>query len=34
MSVNWEILKNKGNEEFKKKNFSSSIASYSDAISI
>jgi tetratricopeptide (TPR) repeat protein len=33
MSVNWEILKEKANQEFKKKNYNAAISLYSDAIS-
>lgn len=33
MSNKWEILKDKGNEEFRKQNFSSAISLYSDSIS-
>ncbi len=32
MSINWEILKEKGNEEFKKKNYNTAINLYSQAI--
>jgi len=32
MSKEWEILKDKGNEEFKKKNYNSAINIYSQAI--
>jgi hypothetical protein len=28
----WEVLKDKGNEEYRKKNYNSAIALYSDAI--
>lgn len=34
MSISWETLKEKGNEEYKKKNYQSAISHYSDAISI
>ncbi len=33
MSVKWEILKDKGNEEFRKKNYSSAISLYTESIS-
>jgi tetratricopeptide (TPR) repeat protein len=33
MSNKWEILKDKGNEEFRKQNFSSAISLYSESIS-
>lgn len=33
MSVKWEILKDKANEEVKKKNFTSAISLYTDSIS-
>ena len=33
MSVKWEILKDKANEEVKKKNFNSAIGLYTDSIS-
>ena len=32
MSKEWELLKEKGNEEFKKKNYNSAINLYSQAI--
>ena len=32
MSTEWELLKEKGNEEFKKKNYNSAINIYSQAI--
>ena len=32
MSKDWEILKEKGNEEFKKKNYNTAINLYSQAI--
>ena len=31
-SVNWEFLKEKGNEEYKKKNYQIAISFYTDAI--
>ena len=32
-SLTWESLKEKGNEEYKKKNYQTAISLYSDAIS-
>lgn len=32
MSKDWEILKEKGNEEFKKKNYNTAINLYSQAL--
>lgn len=32
MSTNWEVLKETGNEEYKKKNYDLAIRYYSDAI--
>lgn len=32
MSATWEVLKEKGNEEFKKKNYNTAINLYTDAI--
>jgi hypothetical protein len=29
---NWEVLKEKGNEEYKKKNYQAALRLYSDAI--
>lgn len=34
MSITWEHLKEQGNEEFKKENYSQAINHYSEAISI
>jgi hypothetical protein len=34
MSNKWEILKEKGNEEYKNKNYKGAISLYTDAISI
>jgi len=33
MSNKWQILKEKGNEEYKKKNYTGAISLYSDSIS-
>ena len=33
MSNKWEVLKDKGNEEVRKKNYKTAISLYSDAIS-
>lgn len=33
-TINWETYKEKGNEEFKKKNYDSAISHYTDGISI
>ncbi len=33
MSVTWLVLKEKGNEEYKKKEYTSAITFYTDAIS-
>jgi len=32
MSVNWETLKNKGNDEFQKKNYQAAASIYTDAL--
>ena len=32
MSINWETLKNKGNDEFRNKNYQSAASLYTDAL--